>query len=131
MSALCGWHLQNGKRRRFLIALCLSLAPFLHSSEKDRDCLNLYQLSLRELKKESHGLVLWPPIKWLCVCTTEGKSRESRNWHEGDCHEGKVSHGFCLVHPGYFRLLKIASFWYTQAHWTEMRGDHRGISNYK
>lgn len=38
---------------------------------------------------------------------------------------------FYLVNPGYFSLLKIASFWYILAHWTEMRGDSSGISNYK
>lgn len=38
---------------------------------------------------------------------------------------------FYLVNPVYCRLLKIASFWYVLAHWTERRGDSSGISNYK
>lgn len=37
------------------------------------------------------------PVKWLCMCTTQGKSHESRNWHGDGCHEGKVSQRFHLV----------------------------------
>lgn len=36
---------------------------------------------------------------------------------------------FYLVNPRYVRLLKIASFWYILAHWSEMRGDSNDINN--
>lgn len=54
MSTVCGWHLENGKGRRFLIAQCSGLAPFPLNSEKDKDHHNFYQFSLNTLKKENY-----------------------------------------------------------------------------
>lgn len=54
-----GW-----KRGRFLIALCHSLAPFPHNSEKGKDQHSFYQFSPKQWK-ENGVLMLWLPIKWL------------------------------------------------------------------
>lgn len=87
----------------YVIALCRSLAPFPHISEKGRDHHSFYQFPLKDLKKEN-------PVKWLCMCTTRGKPGESRNWHGGGCPEGKVSQRFHLVNQGILRFLKLLHF---------------------